>query len=104
MDKQISLRAEQASRVRLFLYQLGIVLLVFLIMMPVAQYLFGASPIALPVCTVWILLGSAKNCSVRQIQVDRMRQPLTQISESPPPHPEPRAVFQCRSLAAARLK
>lgn len=107
MDNQISLRAEQASRVGLFLYQLGIVLLVFLIMMPMTLYFFGASLIAIPVCTIWILLVTAwlnKNCSVRKIKVDSMKQPLTQVNESPPPHLEPRAVFQCQSLAAARLK
>ena len=59
MDKQISLRAEQASRVRLFLYQFGIFLLVFLIMMPMTLYFFGASPIAIPVCTVLVLLATA---------------------------------------------
>ena len=58
MDKQTSLRAEQASRVRLFLYQFGIFLLVFLIMMPMTLYFFGASPIAIPVCTVLVLLDS----------------------------------------------
>ena len=59
MDKQSSLRAEQASRVRLFLHQRGIFLLVFLMMIPMTLYFFGASPIAVPVCTVLVLLATA---------------------------------------------
>lgn len=62
MDKRISLRAQQASRVRLFLYQLGIFPMVFLIMMPVTLHFFGASPMEIPICifcTVWILLATA---------------------------------------------
>lgn len=59
MDKQSSLRAEQASRVRLFLHQRGIFLLVFLMMISMTLYFFGASPIAVPVCTVLVLLATA---------------------------------------------
>ena len=59
MDKQTSLRAEQASRVRLFLYQFGIFLLVFLIMMPLTLYFFGASPIVKPISIVLVLLTTA---------------------------------------------
>ena len=59
MDKQISLRPKQASRFHLFLYQLGIFLLVFLIMMPMTLFFFGLSPIAVPVCIVLVLLATA---------------------------------------------
>ena len=56
MNKQTPLRAEHASRVRLFLYQLGIFLLVFLIMLPLTLYFFSASPIVIPISTVLVLL------------------------------------------------
>ena len=59
MDKQSSLNAEQASRVSLFMQQLRIFPVVYLIMMPVTLYFFGASLIAIPIYTALVLLAKA---------------------------------------------
>lgn len=57
IDEQTSLRAEQASRVRKFLCELGVLLLVFLFVTSLMGYFFGASPFALPITVVLITLS-----------------------------------------------